>query len=126
MPHSDSQIPPEAVRAAVALAPDDRFVLRSASCFFVNAKEADRAHRLLANAEVTAADPWLMAAELATAQAADVRPRYLKRAKQLLESGDFRERDVSELASEVGTFELRSGADRRARRLFAAGDRGPY
>jgi Tfp pilus assembly protein PilF len=108
-----------AIRAAVALAPDDRFVLRSASCFFVNAKEADRAHRLLANAQVTAADPWLMAAELATAQAADARPRYLKRAKQLLESGDFRERDVSELASEVGTFELRSGADRRARRLFA-------
>ena len=108
-----------AIRAAVALAPDDRFVLRSASCFFVNAKEADRAHGLLANAQVTAADPWLMAAELATAHAADVRPRYLKRAKQLLESGDFRERDVSELASEVGTFELRSGADRRARRLLA-------
>jgi tetratricopeptide (TPR) repeat protein len=60
-----------------------------------------------------------MAAELATAHAAGARPRYLKRAKQLLESGDFRERDVSELASEVGTFELRSGADRRARRLLA-------
>lgn len=107
-----------AIRTAMGLAPNSQFMLRAASCFLVNIKESDRAHDLLVRSPATQHDPWLMAAEIATAHAADRRPTLLKRGRQLLEAGNYPERSLSELASEVGSFELRAGADRRARVLL--------
>src|SRR5439155_22265534 len=54
-----------AIRIALALAPEDRFVLRCASRFLVHIGDAERAHHILKRSEATPYDPWLMAAEFA-------------------------------------------------------------
>ncbi len=114
-----------AVRTAIALAPDNRFVLRSASCFFVNLTQADRAHDLLVSSSATPTDPWLLAAELATSNAAGTKSRFMKQARQVVEDSDFSERSLSELVSEAGTFELRAGAERKARQLLRRASEDP-
>src|SRR4051812_36598271 len=54
-----------AVRAAVSLAPTNRFVLRSASRFFVHKGEPDRALGLLRREGRVKSDPWLLACDIA-------------------------------------------------------------
>jgi tetratricopeptide (TPR) repeat protein len=106
-----------AVSVALAVAPGSRYILRCAACLFVASGEADRAHYLIVKAPRTRADPWLAAAELATAAAAGEQSRLVKHARLLLEAGDFEALDVTELASELGTLEL-SASSKRAKRLF--------
>jgi tetratricopeptide (TPR) repeat protein len=103
---------------ALALAPEDRYVLRSAARMFVHYEDPQRAHQLLADAEMTARDPWLAAAEIAAASLADTSPRHLKAARAMLDNGHFAPAHLTELASSVGTMELEAGALKKAKRLF--------
>lgn len=107
-----------AIRSALSLAPTSRYLLRSTACFYVATGAADKAHDLIARADPSGQDPWLVAAELATASAAGRKPRLAKRGRALMDSGSLRPLDLSELASELGTLELNAGGDKRARRLF--------
>lgn len=107
-----------AIRNALSLAPTSRYLLRSTACFFVATGAADKAHDLIASADPSGHDPWLVAAELATASAAGKKPRLAKRGRSIIDSGALRPLDLSELASELGTLELNAGGDKRARRLF--------
>jgi len=107
-----------AMRVALGLAPDHRYVLRVAARLAVHHGKFEEAHSIVARASRTPTDPWLVAAELATSGPAEVRPRLTKHAKRMLELGEFSPRSTSELASALGTLELRAGSDRKARRLI--------
>jgi Flp pilus assembly protein TadD len=107
-----------AMRIALALAPENRFLVRAGARLLVQRGEADKAHALLLRTKATRDDPWLMATEIAVADVAGRKPTLLRRGRLLLESGRLAPRHVSELASSIGTEELRAGNDRRARRLF--------
>lgn len=114
--------PKQAARAmsiAMNLAPEDRFVLRAASRFYVHRGELDRAHGLLIRADSTRVDPWLVAAEIATASAADVKAKHIKVGRAMIENRKFHPRQVSELASALGTLEHETGGRRKSRRLFS-------
>lgn len=104
---------------AVQLAPINRFVLRAAVALFVHAEEPDRAHGLLVAASNVRSDPWLLAAELSTSEAAGRRSRLTKTAAALLQS-DIPPQHVTELASALGTLELRAGNAKRAKTLLRA------
>jgi len=104
--------------AALSLGPANRVLLRSASRLYVHREEADRAHALVVRADLTPLDPWLVAAELATASVAGRSPKLTRQAKKLLSSDDLHPFHLTELSSALATLELEAGNHRRARQLF--------
>ena len=110
----------KALLTAIGLAPDNRFVLRSASRFFLHAHDPEQAHSILTRSAATGGDPWLLAAEIVAAQARGIPSRLTKRATLLVHADHFSPRHVSELASALGTLEHQAGNRRRVRKLFSA------
>lgn len=108
----------KAVRVALALAPENRFILRSAARFFLHDEQRDRAHDLLRRANAVRHDPWLLSAEIATASAAGKTSGLIRTGQQMLEARRFSPHHLSELASALGTLEMQHGSRRRVRRLF--------
>jgi Flp pilus assembly protein TadD len=110
-----------AMRTALSLAPTNRFVLRCATRFFVHSHEPGRAHHLIAGIAKASEDPWLMASEIATAAIAGNHPQSARRGRRMLERDTIAPRHATELASAVGTLELKAGRGRQARQLFELG-----
>lgn len=106
-----------AMRVAVGAAPDDRYLLRAAARLYQHGGDPERAHSLIVRAIRTPSDPWLVAAEIALADLAARRPRFVKIGRQLLDTA-LPPAHLTELASALGTLELDTGGTRRARRLF--------
>jgi tetratricopeptide (TPR) repeat protein len=107
-----------AIRMACAIAPKDRFVLRSASRFFVHQGDAEAALRLLKGSEQVATDPWLLACDMTVASVAGRAPQNVRRARELLRSESLPPEHLTELASAVATLDLDAGRTKEARRLF--------
>lgn len=103
---------------AVALAPDNRFVLRCAARFWLHAGDAEKGHRHLLKGVASSNDPWLIAAEIALSAAANGRTRLLSRARRLLDDPRYAPHDVSELAAEMGTRDIQANRKSRARKRF--------
>ena len=108
-----------AVRSGLALAPESRFILRSASRFFVHIRDPERAHDLLRRAGRTRSDPWLLAAEISAATVAGRTSRLVKAGRGMTSAARLPPIHLSELAGSLGTLELQAGNRRRARKLFA-------
>jgi tetratricopeptide (TPR) repeat protein len=107
------------MRNAVILAPDSRLILRSAARLLVEAGDAESAHELLLRSPMLSDDPWLMAAEVATAGEAGKTPTRARIGRRLIERGDVAPFHSAELASAIGTLELESGTrGRRGRQLL--------
>lgn len=103
---------------ALRLARRNRFVLRSSSRLWVHLDQPDKAHSQLVRSPRTKHDPWLLAAEIATAGAAEVNPKFTRAARLMLEGHRKTPAHVSELASALATLEMGSGKTRKARQLF--------
>lgn len=114
------------IRTALALAGPNRFLLRAAARLYVHLDRPEAAHDLLVRDPAVLEDPWLAAAELATAELAGINSRFARRARALV-TGDaaFAPVHLAELASQVATAELRAGRDRHARRLMEIALRDP-
>lgn len=106
----------EAIQRGVALAPDNRFVLRSGARFYVHIGDPEIAHHILYRYENTRNDPWLLSAEIAAATVAGKISRLVRRGRQLL--GQHSPLQTTELASAIATLELNAGKDRSALKLF--------
>jgi len=106
------------IQTALAYGGKHRWISRMAARFYVHCGKKDKAHHLIANHPLTRSDPWMLAAEIAIAQANGKPPSHWKRAKNLLE-GRLPPVHLSELACAVGTLEIESGSNRRARKYFA-------
>ena len=107
-----------AMQNGLLLAPDNRFVLRSAVRLYVHCQDPERAIHTLTRSNVTSRDPWLRAAEIAVSGLTGRTPPRLRQSRRTLRSGRIDSRNVSELASAVATFEMDAGSNRSARRLF--------
>ncbi len=105
------------MRVALKLAPNHRWILRTAARFFVHSGDPIAAHTLLAKHPLTSRDPWLLAAEIATAQVAHRSPRFLRQAGNHIKSENPARPNLSELATALAMVELENGGARRARRL---------
>lgn len=104
---------------AVSLAPTNRYVLRSAVAFYSHIGDHSRALELVRQHPAIREDPWLLAADLAATAEARRKQVNVRHARKVLESGQFSDRAMSELASELGTLELSTFASKRAKRHFA-------
>jgi tetratricopeptide (TPR) repeat protein len=114
------------IRTALAIAGPNRFLLRAAARLYVHMDRSDDAHELLTRDPSVLEDPWLAAAELATATLAGRTSRHTRRARQLVDdTAGHAPRHLSELASQVATAELRAGKARHAKRLMAVALREP-
>lgn len=98
-----------AMRIAVELASTNRFVLRAASRLFLHVGDTSRSHDVLRRSPLVSTDPLIMSAEIAVADALDTTSKNIKQAKRVLESRRHAPRQLSELASAVGTVELKTG-----------------
>lgn len=113
-----------AMRVALGLAPEHRFVLRSFTRLALHlgtTKELDtpvEAWERLRRAVRARRDPWLVAAEIATAMVIRQAPKSVKTARELLGSNNFSPFDLSELAGALGSLEIDSGAVKLGRKLL--------
>ena len=114
-----------AMHMAVTLADDNRFVLRSASRLAVHVEEKQRAHELLRRTPATREDPWLLASEIAAADLNGKTSRFVKRGREMLASADFSPFHLAELATAIGSLELKAGNAKAARKLFQTALRQP-
>jgi Tfp pilus assembly protein PilF len=95
------------IRRAIALAPNNRFVLRSASRFFMHEK-SKRGIGLdfLRRSRALRTDPWLMSAEIALSTVIGKAPQSLSSARSLLDADTLKPWHTSELNGAVGTFAM--------------------
>ena len=107
-----------AMDVALALAPTNRYVLRSAARLFVHMRDFDRAVWVLRSAPNLKSDPWLIAAEIAVSEVGKKRSRLVTMAGRIAETSDLEPVHLSEVASAVGTVDLQAGNSKSARRLF--------
>jgi len=107
-----------AMNIAVAIAPCNRFILRSAARFYVHSGDSDRAHDILLQSATTPSDPWLIAAELAVAPLIEAAPEFVREARQMLRAGTHAARHLNEMASALATLEMEGGRQKLARKLF--------
>lgn len=103
---------------AVQLADENRFVLRAAARLWIHLDDPERAHDLLARADGSRRDPWLLAAEIATCAAARRPQKLIRTARNMLRDGVRKAKQLSELAAAIATLELESGSVKKSRRLF--------
>ena len=107
-----------AITSALALAPDDRFVLRSASRFFLHLRDPERARDILRRSPRTRQDPWLSAAEIVAAHTSGQTSGLIKAGREIVMSGRMAPRHISELASAIGTCDFLAGNRRRLRKML--------
>jgi len=103
---------------AVSLAPDSRFVVRSAARLFHHGRDPGRALRIIRAAAGARSDPWLLASEIAIATASNSPSLMARIGKKRNEDESLSPFEKSELSSALGTIELESGKSRHARQLF--------
>jgi tetratricopeptide (TPR) repeat protein len=114
-----------AILTAFNLAPNDRYVLRSAARCFIHLKEPELALQLVSNAERTKSDPWLLAAHVAISNVMDKTPRLFRLAKRISNTAFVPPFHTSELLASLGTLEVFSGNDKKARKLLTSALRDP-
>lgn len=107
-----------AVRIAVSMLPNHRFVMRSASRFYLHAGDPEFALRLLQRSDRTQHDPWLLASHIALETILGKSPRYGKRAQVLLKDETMPRGHLAELGAALATVHLINGAVRDAKRAF--------
>lgn len=108
-----------AIRTAVSLAPQNRFVVRAAARFFVHVDEPDFALDLLVRGRDGREDPWLLAAEIAVATSIGRATRStLRSVKHVISDSRFSDRDSSELACALASLEFVAGNTKQGRRLI--------
>lgn len=108
------------MKVAVSLAPDDRFVVRSAVRCFSHLRDPEIGFHLINGTERTKEDPWLLAAQIALTQSLDKPQRFTKNAKTMIESGKHSPWDLSELNAAVGSLLHHDGVEKKANKHFRA------
>ena len=108
----------EAMIKGLIISPNNRFILRSATRLFIHLEKPDLAHSLLEKKDITGSDPWLMAAEIASASVAYKSSRFIKKGMALIKNAKYSPYQIAELARALGTIELTSGSSKKAKKLF--------
>jgi tetratricopeptide (TPR) repeat protein len=114
-----------AVKVAVALSPNNRFVLRGASRFYVRAKDQAQGLHILRSTPALATDPWLMAAEIALSTVTSQPPFSFKRARALLHADALDPWHTAELNGAFGTLAVSDRGVGKARQFFRQSLRNP-
>ena len=107
-----------ALEQALLLAPNSRFVVRSAARFHVHTREPETALAILRSHPHLDRDPWLLSAEIAISSIAGRPSKVAKRARDAVEAKRFSPAQVTEVASALASMELEHGNTKRSKKLF--------
>ena len=110
---------------AANLAPDSRFIVRSAARFFLHEHDAQTALKIIRRASGAKRDPWLLAAEIATASASRSAVFFAKIGANRNDDDNLPAFARTELSSALATLEMENGRTRRALQLFRKSLEGP-
>ena len=108
----------KAMIVALDLGRPNRFILRSAASLFVHNKEPDRALYILNKSGLSRTDPWITSAEISISEAFDIKSEIISIGKKLVNNDNFSPYTRSELASCLGTIELKNGSTRKAKSMI--------
>jgi tetratricopeptide (TPR) repeat protein len=104
------------IERALAAAPNDRYVLRSAANFFSHKSVRDHAGLIfeaITSSDVVRLDPWVQAAEIAVANICGRSPKWALRARKILDHSIRNPMSISELASGLAVLEFGAGSPKR-------------
>lgn len=105
------------VLVALSYADQNRFVIRSASRFFIHMGDPEKALHHIRKVEQGNRDPWLLAAELSIADTFDLKSYWEKQGFRLGEE-EHTSMHYSELYGVLGTLEIGNGADKKGKKLL--------
>lgn len=108
----------EWMRRALKLAPENRYVLRSATRLFTHLDSPDEAMEAIWRSDAVRHDPWIQAAEVAVADQLEKTPKWAGKARKSVSDGAVGI-SRSELAMGLAALELKSGAKLRAVKKLA-------
>jgi len=107
-----------AIKIALALDPNNRFIIRSAARLLIHNDKADEAYYYIRRAEILKYDPWLLSTEIATSCILERRPKFIKESIGLIESKNLSDFSLTELTSALGTLEFYDGSNKKAKAFF--------
>lgn len=110
-----------AMDIAVHLAPQSRYVSRSAARLYLHIEEYDKAHNVVVNNPWLKTDPWLLASEIAINSLQGRNSRFIKVGKSIINSNNYSPNSISELAGAIGTVELINGSVNNCKTFFKKG-----
>jgi tetratricopeptide (TPR) repeat protein len=123
--HGDRRRALRSMTTAASLAPDNRFVVRAAARFFLHDDDAPTALGIIRRAAGAKRDPWLLAAEIATATASQSEALLAKIGSKRNDDDSISPFARTELSSALATLEMENGRTRKARQLFRRSLEGP-
>ncbi len=109
----------KAMKIAIQLAPENRFVIRCAVRLFSHYYELEIAHDILRKTRLTSFDPWLASAEISISMLQKRNSRFIKKGIELVESKNLSPFSITELSSSIATVELLEGDRKKSRKMFA-------
>ena len=107
-----------AMKVAVQIDKNNRFVIRSAVRLFLHYNEFDYAYYILKKSNLLNHDPWINATYIAVSQLLKKNISNINESKYFIESNNFSKFDISELACSIGTLQLENGRDKEAKKMF--------
>ncbi len=108
----------KAMKIALTLDPNNRFIIRSAVRLFIHNDKADEAYYYIRKTESLKFDPWLLSTEIATSCILERRPKFVKESVSLIDSGNFSNFSITELSSSLGTLEFYEGSSKKSKGFF--------
>lgn len=108
----------KAINISLSLSPENRFVLRSASRFFLHANDICRSLSILRRSSKIKYDPWLLASEIAISNSIKTTSPFVRFGKEMIDSKNYDNFELSELESALGTLEFSSGNSKQAKKLI--------
>lgn len=103
----------------------NRFVARSAARFYLHKKDMDRAYEVIRANGAVSIDPWLMASEISINMLRNKTSNYIKKGREIIDSGQCHPFGYTELATAIATLEYESGSNRLSNKLFRKALRDP-
>jgi len=103
---------------AIHLAPQHRYICRSAARFYLHYGDEEKARYVIAHNPWVIKDPWLMASEIAINTLMGRSSRLIKKGKEIIQSNNLSPFSISELSSAIGSIEMINNNRKNCRELF--------
>ncbi|MGA2143159.1 MAG: hypothetical protein ABSG94_12170 [Brevinematales bacterium] len=107
------------INIAINLGYNNRFILRSASRFFVHVDECDKALFYLRKSQLAKIDPWIISAEISISEIYNKKSKLIDNGISIINnSGNYNKLSLSELLASIGTIELNHGSIKNSKLYF--------
>jgi tetratricopeptide (TPR) repeat protein len=108
----------KALLTAYRICPDNRYIIRSLSRFYIHTDDYDKALFYASRSDIVKSDPWVLSNQIAVSNICKRTSKYVKTGISFLDNTSFHPGSLSELASELGTMDYFSGHAKKGKLKF--------